>query len=794
MAFNLLNINNQSELDLLDWGYIVNRIIILAHFDETKEILNRPITSKNISQIEHEFDSIEFFFNELGCDASHIYQYIEQIPSDKAMFSNIERIKIGHFATIAELNFICLTLEAYKSLYKKFKNWVKASEFEIDQTAFNQINRNFIVKIRSFVSPNGTINYQRHPELSKIFTKIQEIEKELRHEINQIAKNPFYTDALQFSEHDIVNDHYVLAIRSDSYKSDHGSIMARSASGLTLFVTPLSIKIKSNKRQHLMAELEEILSRICSDFSKFLFNHYDQIKKAQTFLIEIDLLLAKGKYCHSLNLKRPRINSNFQTHLQDLFHPLIEDPVKNTISISSKQLGLIVSGPNTGGKTVAIKAITLSHLFLHYGLFLPISDGDITPCENIFYFGNDQQGLIDGLSSFASESRNYLSLLSELSGQNLIVIDEIFNSTSSEEASSLAIAFLEEIHKKSDSKIIISSHHQFFKTFMHSNNDYISCHVGFDRDGNRPTYKLNIGEPGSSMAFLIFEIIAGQLGIKSPIPERAKEMFDKKHLSYEALLQELTFKKSKLDRELNKNRQLNTQLKNQKKSMEGLIHLEKQKILNEFQEKIDKTFSEAKKILNDVKSQKLGNQKTFFSKVKNVQSQLNQLGDDSSKLQADNPLYDKYTSVPSSEDIKVNSNYFSTILGRVVRVTSFNQRKNEVSVSDKKINLRCKIDTLRLISSNQQSVSSSKVTINLDKPDVSPLEINCIGMRLEQFQSTVEKSLVDLDMGNIPFLSIIHGHGDGILKSWLRQKLSKSDNYKWEADEYNDGCTKIYCK
>jgi DNA mismatch repair protein MutS2 len=205
------------------------------------------------------------------------------------------------------------------------------------------------------------------------------------------------------------------------------------------------------------------------------------------------------------------------------------------------------------------------------GLFVPSNFAEINPVSGLFYFSNDHQDLKEGLSSFASESLYYLNLLTELAPNNLIIIDEIFNSTSSEEASSLALALFEEIKKRSNSKILVSTHHQMLKTLMHSRIDYLSAHVGFDFDRNLPTYKLLSGEPGSSLAFKIFDKLSHDYNILNHISEKASQYLDQKQLTYESLLQDLSAKKIELDKLLSQNREYNQELKNQKKSMEGIL-------------------------------------------------------------------------------------------------------------------------------------------------------------------------------------------------------------------------------
>src|SRR5690606_15629289 len=199
-------------------------------------------------------------------------------------------------------------------------------------------------------------------------------------------------------------------------------------------------------------------------------------------------------------LECPRIKDSPGFKFTALFHPLLKNPVKNTADCGKNNHGIVVSGPNTGGKTVFLKSIALSYLLFYHGFFVPASEAEMYPYEGLFYFGNDLQDLKAGLSSFSGEVRNYIELIERILPSNLILIDEIFNSTSSDEASALSMAYFDELHKKSACHIIVSTHHQMFKTLIHQDRSYISCHVGFDTESMKPTYKIQWGTPGASMA------------------------------------------------------------------------------------------------------------------------------------------------------------------------------------------------------------------------------------------------------------------------------------------------------
>lgn len=771
----------------MDWSSIINKITQSAHFEKSREILSSPFLPKTTQEINSGYDSLDYLLKDLKLVSERLSLYLSPIPSEKNLLEIIPGLKKGRVANFSELNFICLLIEAYKGLKKDFADWNRFPSEKISQEKERKLNREFVFEFRSFVEPSGEINYERHPILSKIYIQIKKIESSLREEIQNVARTPLFSNALQYGEHDVINDRFVLAIRADSYSKNHGPIMAKSNSGMTLFVEPPPLIELGNRRLQLMAELEEALNKLCIEFSALLQGHTQEILIIEKFLLDLDMFYSKARYCENLDLVRPVLTDSFEIKLKDFYHPLIKNPIKNDIDLFKDQKGIIISGPNTGGKTVGLKALATCHLFLHYGLFLPISYGEIFPVKHIYFFSNDQQSLAEGLSSFSSEVKNYINLIKELSIEedNLIFIDEIFNSTSSEEGSALGISLMEEIHKKSSSKIIISTHHQLLKVHFHSQGNYLSAHVGFDDLKEAPTFKLHFGSPGSSMALSIFEKLAEKFGLKNDITKRAKELIKGDNFSYEKLLQNLALDKSHLDRLLRENQLINKELITKQNSMQGALKLEKEKLWSEYETKLKKTLDKAFKVLESAKRGEIKGIKNLSNLSLELKREMGKEGRKTEEGKIFQP--------PSFDSIKIGDVYFSDILKEKVQVTKTNPRKKEVLISTKNMSLWCGVESLGVVGQKKE-ISQQKVQMSVDRSSDLITDLDCRGMRLEEFEALVTNCLLDLSNGNIPYLNVIHGHGEGVLKTWLRDYLRESDDFKWGPDERNDGITRIESK
>lgn len=789
MNLSLLHHNHQ-DLTLLDWNLIINDICMHACLDTTKDLIRQNPRSNNVEEIKLLLSDLDQFYQTLEENNLLFNEGFRFIPSNTIGFQCIRDVKKGKFFDCKELNSIAQLIECYTSTFKYFVDYRFAEQLKIGPEIYQKLRRQFVSSLREFVGQSGEPYFERHPELRKLYAEVIEIESELRNLIQKIAKSDEFAPRLQFDQFDIVNDRYVLAVRSDSFNSELGPIIARSNSGMTLFVEPYEIRIKSNKRVQLLAEIEAIILRLTIGLSEMLHPLCDELTKISTFILELDLINTKANYSSIKGLNRPEIITKKEIEFTKMFHPLLSHPIKNDLSITETHKGMIISGPNTGGKTVVLKTVAISLLFTHMGMFVPAAKARIYPFDHLFYFSHDHQNLEAGLSSFASEAKYYLDLLHNLGPSNLILVDEIFNSTSSEEASALAISFLDELHKKSLSKIILSTHHQVLKTFMHARKDYISSHVGFDFDTNTPTYKLIVGEPGSSLAFKIFDNLQKKFSYTSNISLRAKELIDHKQVTYESLLLDLAQKRTELDRLISQNTELNKELRNQKRAMEGVLHLEKEKIVTEFQKKLKTTIDSAHELFNEIRTEKITSARQLENKTHQLKSQI--ANSEKPQLTPSSDQVEKYAHFKEINltEIQIGIQLFAMNFGKHVKVTQVNLKKKEVQVQHGP--LQVWIPAINLRYPDGFRPPAQKSFINIQRESLGKIEIDCRGMRLDDFQKICEKAVQDIYDGEVPFVTIIHGHGTGILKSWLRDFLKREHrDLKWENIEGNDGCTKI---
>ena len=785
MTLNLLNPENPI-LDQLEWNIIINEVVGNAHFQNNaaEKIFGAPISKESIETIYKQTSQLEdIYFTD---HFNTIVTALNRLKDENLINETLFRLEKGATLEVQELNSVATLLSFCHEFNETLSSIYDVSE--IAQNFLGKLHKVFLKDFRKLINSDNSINYDGHPQLKQLHDKKIQLEVAIRNFINSLQSSEL-GERLQYTGHDIINDHYVIPIRSDSYSSKIGEIISRSETGNTLYVEPFEIRDLSFKRLNIIVEIQNIIYRLTQRFSEVLFQFYQQINEFKEQVYDFDSLVARVNYAIKFGLKRPKIALTPKISLDNFYHPLLKNPVKNSISLDSHNKGLVISGPNTGGKTVSLKSILLALLSLRHGLYVAASDSELYPYEGIFYFGNDQQNLSEGLSSFAAEVKNYNNLLEHLEDNNVIFIDEVFNSTSSEEASALALSYFNAIHKLSKSQILVSTHHQMLKSFIHQDETYLSCHVGFDSELHRPTYKLVFGIPGSSMALEIFQLLSKNDQIHNNIYEDSLNLLDTKVVNYNQLLEKISRKQGELDKLLSENRTLNTQLKNQKQAMDGVLKLKADNYIKELENKIKNIEYEAEQLIKDVKSGEVQNSKQLYQNIKRVKSNVDSLSpsETPAKMQIKRQLGNE------PEKLILGNNYYCTKINSKVTLKSYNQDKNEAVVAKGAFTLKCKKEDLRI--NKQLDEIKRQFVFRYDKTADAKVHYDCRGMRLEEFQDVVAKSLSDVLCGDVPYVSFIHGHGDGVLKKWIRQYISRHKDLRWDqGDNGNDGETRIVLK
>lgn len=777
-----LNIAKYEDiLKQIDWEHIRSRIVKHAKLNETEQrIFERQL---NKAEIESKFRLTQKLIDFTEQETYNtIKTELVEFDSEFPFFKKLDDIKKFINLSLPEINQFVLGLEFFiYNLASLEENVFDKHSFHANNDDFIAIKRLIIKPFRIFVDIEGEVHLEKHPLLKSLFYNLNALEDKIREKIEKIAKSEDFQNNLQFSEHDILNDYYVLAIKSDHYKNSLGKIIGKSDTGKTLYVEPKGLSALNQERMDIVLEISRIINTIEKDYIEKLTAWMPVLERSIQFIHLVDEVNTRAQFALTENLFPAQVGDKAIISLKGAWHPLIENPVKNDYDFNNKN-GLIISGPNTGGKTASLKTIGLCVLMMKYGFFVPAREATLYPFEAVHFLGNDLQNISEGLSSFAAEVKSYQELLEELGGSNVILIDEIFNSTSSEEASALAYALLRFLIQKPNTLAVVSTHHQTLKQFLHQDDNFFSAHVGFDEKTNEPTYKVHYGLPGSSHALDIFEKFSKENKDLKLIYEQSKNYLDSKMVHLERLLSEISQKENHLNKKLSEVSKLEKELKNQKDANKALYKIKLEEMIFKAKQKINTTQAEADQILLDIHQGKRSNKNK-------VASQFSELKQNLSEIQP--KKQEKNTSTPSQvpKEVKIGEYYYCTAIDKNVEVLKIH--KGKVKVKTGKIKLEVKLNQLRIDQSSQQKKTPEPI-ININSNPTSSIEYDCRGMRLSEFQSLVESTLSDLYTNEVPFINFIHGHGSGTLKKWIRNFIKSHPDFSVQSSETgNDGETKI---
>lgn len=767
---------NERLLDQIDWQEIQNLLSKFFYFKEHNSNFFQMLKEKESSEVENIYNTVEKFINAPDLVSDLSIALINNFNSNVNFYKLIEKVDKGHFLGFQELNTIA---KSFNFFLQVFKNISSLIPIEFDQNEIRIFKKDFYSPFRSLISPEGNINYQGHPELSSLSNKLNEVEGKISEKLKVIIRKHHNEGLLQYDSFDFIDDHYIIPVKSDHYAHKLGKIHGHSSSGHTLHVEPPAIKELTSKKINIQNSIDELLERYKINFSRICHENIELISQIFSQALEFDFYRGRSLAANDLGLNRPEFIKN-GIYFKEIFHPLIEKPVLNDVKIDSNFQGLVISGPNTGGKTVTLKSIAISYIFVNLGLFVPAKKSQITFLNSLFYFSNDDQSLQDGLSSFASESVKYLNLLKTLSSNSLILIDEIFNTTSSDEASALAISLIQEIMTRENTYFFLTTHHNFLKDYLGQMDKVLSASVGFDQENLSPTYKIHLGPPGHSKAIEIFERLSREQNSGRSISKSASAILGDSKIDYQKSINRLEQKNIELDKLIKENKKISQELKNREQALKLKL-----------QDKMDAELSAFRKELKEIERKALNVAKNTPKQVYKEFSKISEQIPASSKSNDKKvPSFGRPVSKPEN-----GMTYFCNFVNSNVLVLEVNDRKKIALVSHKKAKLR--IPYNRLFESKSSADHHNKVkevSILVNKSIKGNLQIDCRGMRLEKFQHEVETSLSELLNGDIPFLTVVHGHGTGVLKNWLRNHLKNEKDFKWSNDEGNDGATRIELK
>lgn len=619
---------------------------------------------------------------------------------------------------------------------------------------------------------------------SSILLAIRRKKKLLKEKIHTVASHLLNVYSEYLQEPVIANkdNAYCLPVKSEFKNKVDGTVHSVSGSQFTIFIEPKEIIGLNNEIAENEA-LEEIeISKILFELSRTLMPHVDTIKNNYKNIITLDFIFAKAKFANDTNSTLPILNNDGIINLIDARHPLInkDEIVPLNINLGIDFTSLIITGPNTGGKTVSLKTVGLLELMAMSGLFIPAKENSkLAIFDNIFADIGDEQSIEQSLSTFSSHMTNIVSILKNVTANSLVLLDEICTGTDPVEGANLAISILNEL-LSNNVRVIATTHYPELKRYAITKEHVKNGAFEFNVNTLKPTYKLLIGIPGKSNAFAISE----KLGLNKTIIDNAKSLLDTNDIRFEDVVANLEESRRTIEREkseIEKYKVEIEELKNKVKRQEKGLNDRADSIIRQAKEKAYDILFDAKKLADDtVKSIKMSG--ADYSSIINDRTKLSK-----GLNEAANSLVEKVKG--PSQPLSAKKIY----LGATVKVLSLNAEGIVETLPDKDFNLFVRIGIIRtnvnlkdleLVKNETIKVDGVKIKRTTNKNGSSKIkyekshsvetEINLIGKTTDEAYLLLDKYIDDAYIAHIPTVKIIHGHGTGALKSLVKEYCRKS--------------------
>jgi DNA mismatch repair protein MutS2 len=597
---------------------------------------------------------------------------------------------------------------------------------------------------------------------------------------------------LQESLYTIRGDRYVIPVKVEHKGSVPGIVHDQSSSGATLFIEPMSLVHLNNEIKEIMLKERAEIERILSELSYKVYEDINIVQNNANIVWELDFIFAKARYAIELNAILPNVNEEGVIDIIEARHPLIDprEVVASNIYLGREFTSLVITGPNTGGKTVTLKTVGLIQLMALSGILIPAREGSMVSFfEEIFADIGDEQSIEQSLSTFSSHMTNIVNIIAKADKKSLALFDELGAGTDPTEGAALAVSILENLRARG-TKVVATTHYSELKGYALKTIGVENASVEFNVDTLSPTFRLIIGVPGKSNAFEISK----RLGLPDYIIKNAKENISKETLEFEGLVQSLQEKSIKAAEDAR---------------IAESLKLEAKKLKDKYQEKLYKLENirenamyeaqrEAKKLIRDAKEESdviLKNMREI-EKLGYPSEARQMLEEERMKIKNKLESLDKHVE-KSNEDlgeklktIKEGQEVYLPSLNQKVIVISKPDSRGEVQVQAGIMKINVKVDDLRKSKVTDEEKKKAKINrreVKLNLRSIST-SVDLRGMDAEEAIYTVDKYLDDAYLGGLKEITIIHGKGTGVLRNAITDMLKRHSHVKaYRLGNYGEG-------
>jgi DNA mismatch repair protein MutS2 len=706
----------------------------------------------------------------------------------------LRKVKMGSSLEPGELLKIADTLRSGRIL-KGYMNENKGEqqfpiiEYYIDTLAtFKALEES----IYNAIENEEEISDRASTLLHSIRRKIKDKNASIKEKLNHMVTSSAYSKYLQEAIVTVRGDRHVIPVKQEHRGQIPGIIHDQSSTGATLFIEPMVIVEMQNELKQLKLNEQEEIQRILAELSQLVGEKYDSLKQNAEILATLDFIFAKAKFSLALRGVEPKVNDKGMINIKKGRHPLLkaDEVVPIDIYLGESFNTLVITGPNTGGKTVTLKTMGLLTLMAQAGLHIPAGDySEIAVFDEVFADIGDEQSIEQSLSTFSSHMTNIVSILHNLTPNSLVLFDELGAGTDPTEGAALAMSILELLYKKSI-RTAATTHYSELKIYALSTAGVCNASVEFDVATLRPTYKLLIGIPGKSNAFEI----SSKLGLNDEIILRAREFISKDDIEFEDIIKDLQENRKKMQEESDLAARIRLDIERSKKDLDNRLEKldeQKERVLRDAQREalsiVKRSKEEADQIIKELREamEKEAADKAVIIEQARLKLKKKQ---DETEEKIGEAVFNKVSHKPPKQ-LK---------LGDTVKIVNLNQKGYVLTLPDEQGNLMVQagimkvnvnINNLAMEQEEKQSVKKqANLKLSSEKARSISSQIDVRGQSLEEALMEVDKYIDDAYLAGTGQVTIIHGKGTGVLRAGIMQSLRSHPHVKAvRGGAYNEG-------
>lgn len=767
---------NSKIIEKLEYNRIIKQLSDLAITAPAKEQALTLMPSSNFDEVKKSIDQTRVLSNILRVKGPM------PITDFKDIRASLKRLKVKANLNGEELGNIFLILSLAKDVSQFTAD---LEEREIDTRPIEKTLKNLAIpedlfkKLNQAIEYDGTVKDTASSKLMQLRHDIQSNETDIKNHMNDYISGK-HTQYLSENIVTIRDGRYVLPVKQE-YKNKFGGVVHdQSASGQTLFVEPQAVLVLNNRQQNLMAQERQEINRILIELSKLAGMYQKEIKNNADALTQLDFLSAKSKLAKAMKATEPVLNQDHVIKLRKARHPLINPKkvVPNNIELGTSFDTMLITGPNTGGKTITLKTLGLLQLMAQAGLFITAEEGSqLTVFNEIYADIGDEQSIEQSLSTFSSHMDQIIKIMKDVTEDDLVLIDELGAGTDPEEGASLAIAILDDL-RGAQAKIAITTHYPELKLYGYNRARTTNASMEFDLKKLAPTYRLRIGIPGQSNAFAI----AHQLGMNETVVNKARSLMNDEDSDINKMIERLTEQTKaaeQLHEILKQNVDQSITLKRQLQNGLDWYNQQVQKQLEKAQEKADEMLAKkrqkADKIINDLEEQRRAGGQVRTNKVIEAKGALNKLERENQNLAQNKVLQreKRRHDVSVGDTVKVLSYGQQGVITKKLADHEFEVQIGilKVKVTDRDVE---KISTQAAPKKAERAVRSSR---GLRSTRASS-ELDLRGQRYEEALTNLDRYIDSSLLAGLNTVTIIHGIGTGAIRNGVQQYLKRNRHVK----------------